>query len=126
MAFYLSETSSIAAGMERESASLCRNSASLLEDVAKSIFDGSIKFEDLEIIQASHENEEQIKTLCTLLPFSSDVDSRELLQANNVLKSLTTHLEEFQFYNKLKVRLGELCNHMKDINGKQCTYIIAK
>ena len=102
--------------MERDSASLCRKSASQIEDVARRIFEGSIKVEDLEIIL---ENEEQMRTLCKLIPFSSDVDSRELLQANDVLKRLKTRLEEFQFYRELKVHLGELCNHMKDIDGKQ-------
>ena len=107
--------------MERESASLCRESASRIEDVARQIFEGSIKIEDLEIIL---ENEEQMKTLCKLIPFSSDVDSRELLQANDVLRRLKTRLEEFQFYRELKVHLGELCNHLKDIDGKQTTCII--
>ena len=102
--------------MEWESASLCEKSASQLEDVARKIFEGSINIEDLNIIL---ENEEQMKTLCTLIPFSSDVDSQKPLQANDVLKMLKTRLEEFQFYRELKVHLSVLCNHMKDIGGKQ-------
>lgn len=102
--------------MEWESASFCGMSASQLEDIAKKICEGSIKIEDLNIIL---ENEDQMKTLCTLIPFSSDVDPQKLLQANDVLKTLKTRLEEFQFYRELKVHLSELCNHMKDIHGKQ-------
>ena len=102
--------------MERESAFLCRNSASQLEDITKSLCDGSIKIEDLEIIK---ENKVQLRTLCTLIPFSFDVDPQQLLQGRGVLRALETRLEEFQFYSELKVHLGEVCNHMQDVNGKQ-------
>ena len=112
----LSENPLIADGMQRESAILCRNSASQLEDVTKSLCEGSIKIEDLEIIK---ENEVQLRTLCTLMPFSFDVDSQQLLQTNNLLRALETRLEEFQFYSESKVHLGEVCNHMQDISGKQ-------
>ena len=102
--------------MERQSAILCRNSASQLEDVTKSLCDGSIKIEDLEIIK---ENEVQLRTLFTLIPFSFNVDSQQFLQSYDVLSALETRLGEFQFYNESKVRLGEVCNHMQDVSGKQ-------
>ena len=108
----------IAAGMERESASLCRETASRLENVAKCIVEGSIKIEELENINADRDNKEQMNVLCGLVPFSSDVDSRQLLKASDVLKALEVHLEEYQYYKTLKVHLGELCNHMQDVDGK--------
>ena len=102
--------------MEKESASLCRNSALQLEDITKSICEGTIKIGDLEFIK---ENEVQLRTLCTLIPFSFDIDSQQLLQANDVLSALKIRLEELQFYSELKVHLGEVCNHMQDVGGKQ-------
>lgn len=104
--------------MERGSASICRDTASLLEAIAKRIVEGSVKIEELGNINALQDNKEQLKVLCGLLPFSSDVDSQQLLQASDVVKALKIRLEEYQFYKMLKVHLGELCNHMQAVDGK--------
>jgi len=108
----------IAAGMERESASICRDTASLLEVIAKRIVEGTVKIEELENISALRDNKEQMKVLCSLVPFRSDVDSQQLLQASDLTKGLKLRLEEYQCYKLLKVHLGELCNHMQAVDGK--------
>lgn len=104
--------------MESESASICRDIVSLLEVIAKRIVEESVKIEELENISALQDNKEQMKVLCSLVSFSSDVDSQQLLQASDVTKGLTLRLEEYQWYKLLKVHLGELCNHMHAVDGK--------